>query len=690
MEAPVEKKKPSSAFFKVDLETNNCIKMRRFSRVLVTLVGDKTLRCQECKLLFETLGRYECVTSLNWTQPPVKKDCHSSLAVACVGSGESLVFKKLPCAPARVVATLNELFLVRKVFRPLKHQRALMDRYDIEGGIPAGILIAFALGSGKTHSALALLDSAGVNQVDVVAGVSLLSQWRDSILQHAPPLGTRTPVTGYILRGYQKFEADVYENSAVLKGRSVIVDEAHYFKNMTATMEPSIEALLRSDHVLALTGTPLRNDVRDIDFVLRLVGRGELVEPRTLEEETLGGSTLHWSAYVDAEPPNPYASQTKLRQLLEGLHGRVAQYNPKYCETETKYHQRYPTTTETTVFHDLTWEQVVELAFYGQGVTVRVKGKNVSIGATGGTLRRLSIMNAVPDLENTGTIYSSKADSLVREIEAVGGFPQVAFSHFRANLLEPLAQRLREHFHVRVEELSGSTPVPDREKILKAYNAGKVQVLLICRVGGQGLDLTAPTRALHLMEPQNNCSEEEQVIGRVVRYSQAVIDSEQRQPVKIVRHVCRNPRRPPSAKEKAYMVAIVNADIRLVRAFTGKSVLLAEFESQDGPHVPFNPIMKYVQGILDLEGGRSEEERMVASNNRKRRRIFPLEVVLWMASGSDAKGKGVPKYWSEEFMKIMDPERASHLEKNREKRNLQKQSKKARLLQKPSGEHSPH
>lgn len=667
-------KKAVSAFFHVLHRRDNDILVRRYAAVDVMVYGSKF--CEKCTKVIETLKRYSCVVRVGLSPPKSSAECHGKVDVYNSTTRKPLKRGiRVPKTYNSMVSTLNKLLRIGRPFRPLAHQKRMIERHKDTLG--DGLLIAFALGSGKTHSSLGLLDAAGETSVTAIADLSLLNQWLETLQCHAPPQGRKTPITEYRLLGYQRFEAIVYEEPDFLEGGSVIVDEAHRYKNMTASMMPAIEGLKRADHVLALTGTPIRNDVRDLDLIMELVGRSDLVAPLEEGEERRDGPAL---SYIGREPPNPYGSRQARQRLLEGLWGLVAEYNPKYCESERKYHAHYPRTVESVVNHRLRWQQVAELAFYGQGVSIKVNGTRVNVGATGGVLRRLSILNAVVDPE-TKEVYSSKADCLVEQVKSVGGYPQVAYSRFRANMLEPLATRLREVYGVRVETLTGETKVPDRDRILRDYNKGDVQLLLICRVGGQGLDLTAPTTALHLLEPQHNRAEEDQVIGRVVRFSKENLG--QRAPIKIIRYVCEYPTQEPTKAEAEFIGDMVNADARLVRAFTGKHFTGKQVQRGEAEKVSYGQIMRFIREGVMAEGGETEEQRMSKANIVKYRRTFPLEVVLWMASGTDTKGKGVPKYWREEWLKLQDPAKARKLEQARKKRKKKASSSKAKKAKKP-------
>jgi hypothetical protein len=489
------------------------------------------------------------------------------------------------------------------------------------------LLLSFALGSGKTHAALGLVDATQTAHVNVVAAVSLLPQWVDSVKQHS----AGSPVTDFILRGYQRYARDLAEDPDLLVNSTVLVDEAHYYKNITPAMEPAVEGLEKAQHVMALTGTPVRNDVRDIDLFLRLLGKKELIAP--LQDDERG---LKWSSYLDSAPPppNPYQAPATQKKLLQGLRGLVAQYNPAYCEPKRKYQERYPLTVEKTVSHHLTWPQALELALFGQGMYTKINNRRVCTGRRGGVLRRLSIMNAVVD-QATGEVYSSKADHLVASIQESNQFPQVAFSKFKANMLAPVAGRIRRALGPtkRVVLLTGDTPVADRPGILRDYNAGLIHVLLVCRVGGEGIDLTGPTKVIHLLEPQNNRAEEQQIIGRVVRYSKKKRKPGRKPDVTVIRYTCGPPEGQPHGEHREYLLDLVNSDDRLIRAFVG-----------DAEQVPLDAITAYIKQTI---GATTEEQRIVSANERKYQRTQPLDTLLWMAGfESDKK---VPKYWRKQW-----------------------------------------
>jgi len=86
---------------------------------------------------------------------------------------------------------------------------------------------------------------------------------------------------------------------------------------------------------------------------------------------------------------------------------------------------------------------------------------------------------------------------------------------------------------ISYQYLDGSTPVPEREKAVRDFQAGKSPLFLISlKAGGLGLNLTAADYVLHL-DPWWNPAIEDQASDRAHRMGQ-------RRPVTIYRMVAKN------------------------------------------------------------------------------------------------------------------------------------------------------
>lgn len=622
------------AFFERVVSNGNEVVLRRWAKVDVRL--EVRTGCSACQELLTVVQALPCIGKVQRREIQPHEECHRHVVLlaprAAGGHSRGDMVGSLTMPSTTQAAVFHRELVsdlrVRKPFKPLPQQAAYADQFSAERWptLPPGILLGFALGSGKTHATLHLAESRGATLLSVVCAVSLIGQWQESIETHAPS-SSDAPVVEYRIYGYDRFAALVHTNPRLVAGSMVAVDESHTLKNMTDTMLPSIEALQLSSCCQFLTGTPIRNDVRDFDLVLRLLGLGDAIPNVVDGEAGYGDRTWAVSRGPNAIPPDPYEPRPLRRYLLERLKGRVALYNPRYCEPRVQFMQHYPQTVESVTYHELTWEQVLELFLYGDGVSIKINGdRRVNIGAAGGFLRRLSILNAV-GVEPY--IFSSKADALINGIEKVARFPQVVYSRFKANLLKPLSDRISKHFGVTTRILTGDTPAKERQPLLDAYNRGEISVLLICSVGSEGLDLTAPTTAMHLLEPQHNIPEEQQIFGRVVRFSTQVRDWEHDIPIAIIRYVCRFPREEPRSKKTlAYLAEVVNDHPAVVQGFTGAR----PGRDQDARAVKPREIITFLKRRIREENNRTEEEIMYESSRLKYGRTRPLEVLLWMAS----------------------------------------------------------
>ena len=90
------------------------------------------------------------------------------------------------------------------------------------------------------------------------------------------------------------------------------------------------------------------------------------------------------------------------------------------------------------------------------------------------------------------------------------------FSHFLDAGIGLLMNTLSEN-EIKYDHIDGSMSISNRKKSVDRYNKGSVNILLISKAGGEGLDLKE-TKFVVILEPSWNESTLSQVIGRAVRY----------------------------------------------------------------------------------------------------------------------------------------------------------------------------
>ena len=167
---------------------------------------------------------------------------------------------------------------------PLPHQQTAIDRLVKQGGRG---LLCDEMGLGKSSVALWVMERMAVGRVTVVCPLSITHKWCDEVRD---TIGVCAALIRNKL-GWRKWSRDCpvrvihYEALATLDGtrleelggQGLIIDECHYAKNRTSLRSKAVRELAkRCRHVLCLTGTLVRNDVRDVWHPAELAVPGHL------------------------------------------------------------------------------------------------------------------------------------------------------------------------------------------------------------------------------------------------------------------------------------------------------------------------------------------------------------------------------------------------------------------------------
>jgi hypothetical protein len=386
--------------------------------------------------------------------------------------------------------------------KPLPHQArdlALIDaviRSRTSRGAAQRIVVKYKMGSGKTALAglflmLTSVPPAERERVVVVCPNTLIDMWV-SELQHfcAQLPGTTSEVH---VVGYTEFHRLVVANAACVAGATVIVDEAHVFRNLTVSMLADVDALLRAARLVLLTGTPVVNDSAETHGLLALVGKETPVAAK---------------AAGDAGTPVPLAA---LARALRDPDVLVLDYDPR---TDPALAPRFPKTERRVERVEMSWQDV--LAYL-----MRCK-KDTTLGHV---TVCTSNTNAYRVASRTGCNTASKVARVVDFIEGLAAarrLPAMVYSNFREKGLDLVAAELRARApHLRVAELNGDTPGSARQKMINAANAGMVDVQLISEAAGVGTNFCGGFHAIVLLEALENVQTQEQVENRVVRLDAA-------------------------------------------------------------------------------------------------------------------------------------------------------------------------
>ena len=386
-----------------------------------------------------------------------------------------------------------------------------------------GGCLADDMGLGKTIQVLALLSSRRAAPEDstsaprpslAVVPRSLVFHWREEARRFAPELrilehvgvGRRHPgehfddydlvITTYgtLTRDAQHFKNVPFDYC--------ILDEAQAIKN-AGTLSAKAARLVRADHRLALSGTPVQNHLGELWSLFEFLNPG-----------MLGGA-----AVFGAVGRNPDAD----------TRGILARALRPFILRRTKGHvaKELPPKTEQTIYCDL---EAPERKLYDE-MRDYYRARLLKNGAADGTGQfKIQVLEALLRLRQTachpGLIDkrkcaepSAKIDTLLAQLDQVleEDHKVLVFSQF-TSLLAILRDRL-DKAHMPYAYLDGRTR--DRQARVERFQSDpSLKLFLISlKAGGLGLNLQA-AEYVYLLDPWWNPAVEAQAIDRAHRIGQ--------------------------------------------------------------------------------------------------------------------------------------------------------------------------
>ncbi len=283
-----------------------------------------------------------------------------------------------------------------------------------------------------------------------------------------------------------------------------VLDEAQSIKNPDAKVSQACFSV-KSDHRLALTGTPIENRQQDLWSIFRFLMPGLLGARRTFEENLENDPKLYL----------PRLNKQLSPFVLRRTKIEVATELPEKIETELICPM---TQLQQKEYAKLTSEGIEEL---GSDMDQIVRQKNFTLFAL---LTRLRQTCCDPDLlpwQTAALEDSGKIMMLVEKLKDVlpSGHKVVVFSQF-TTFLDRIKKSIKSQLPgYKIFELRGGTR--NREKPVREFQECKdpAVMLISLKAGGTGITLHAADYVF-LMDPWWNPAVEEQAVDRVHRIGQ--------------------------------------------------------------------------------------------------------------------------------------------------------------------------
>jgi SNF2 family DNA or RNA helicase len=388
-----------------------------------------------------------------------------------------------------------------------------------------GGILADDMGLGKTLQTLAWLawlkqrNGKDPKPALVICPASVLHNWRREASRFTPDLKVlvlesgaawhnlrkQIPQCDLIVTNYALLRRDL-EELQKFAFRAAILDEAQFIKNPGAQVTHSVKQL-KSEHRLALTGTPLENRLLDLWSIVDFIQPGylgnqdqfaEIYEPRGENAESAQRiARRRLSAKL-----RPLLLRRLKKHVAKDLPDRIEQRRD--CELGEEQRKLYLAELRRSR------EQVMK--------TVAEKGLNKSKIHVLAALTRLRQICCHPKLVGNDTV-SGKTETLFELVDSLvaEGQKVLLFSQF-VQMLELLQTECQQR-QIPTHLLTGQTK--DRQEVVNNFqNDPNASVFLLSlRAAGTGLNLTTASYVI-LYDPWWNPAVEAQAIDRSHRIGQ--------------------------------------------------------------------------------------------------------------------------------------------------------------------------
>lgn len=421
----------------------------------------------------------------------------------------------------------------------------LADDMGLGKTVQALALLAHAMGEHRTASERAAERGESVEPFApflVVAPTSVVANWAAETERFLPeakvvtitettagktPLADRIAGAHLVLTSYTllRMDEDAYTGYARTLGRAIddstgelsapegwgalLLDEAQFVKN-TGTRAWSIARAMPARTKIAMTGTPIENNLMELWALLAIVADGLFPSARAFRD------LYARPAESGEDPAHAAATAARLRRRIRPLMLRrtkelVAVELPAKNDTRVNL----PLAPGHRRIYDTHLQRERQKVL---GLLEDMDKNRFTIFQSLTLLRRLALDAALIDPEAYAGVSSVKRDYLVQQLPDLleKGHRVLVFSQF-TGYLKSISARLAEegigHLY-----LDGSTR--NRAEVIEAFTSGQEPVFLISlKAGGFGLNLTEADHVF-IMDPWWNPAAEQQAVDRIHRIGQ--------------------------------------------------------------------------------------------------------------------------------------------------------------------------
>lgn len=421
------------------------------------------------------------------------------------------------------------------------HQQAVVDKVQeqLDKKNNARMLLYHSLGSGKTLSGLASAEGTGLPYTAIVPAALRTNLKKEQEKFIDPETAAPSHVMSH---------TGLAKGDPVVNPQSLIVDEAHRFRNMqSAQSQNLLDAARKARQVVLLSGTPIVNSPEDFAVPYSILTNKE-VTPKEFGERYVEKEKTKVPWYkllLNVRPGGPELKNVdELKKSLEGKVDYFAPLKPK-ADINREDVVVEMNRDQTDIYNQLygklptllKWKLQLNYPLSDE------ESKKLFSFLTGPRQIGLSPLPFMKDDADPLKAFekSPKLNEAFRRLnELVKNDPKgkaLVFSNFIEAGLDPYLAALNKA-GVPAAAFTGSLSDKERKKLVDDYNADKLRVALLGPSGTEGLSFKG-TKLVQLLDPHWNTTRGSQSEGRALRYdSHEHLPPDERK-VKIERYIAR-------------------------------------------------------------------------------------------------------------------------------------------------------
>ncbi len=387
-----------------------------------------------------------------------------------------------------------------------------------------GGVLADDMGLGKTLQTLALIAHAretepAASPFLIVAPTSVVANWAaearrftpglrvvaitDTLRRRGRGLAEDTAGADVVVTSYTLFRLDA-ESYAAADWAGLVLDEAQFVKNHQSKVHACARRL-PAPFKLAITGTPMENNLMELWSLLSITAPGLFPSPTRFKE--------HFARPIEKDGDTELLA--RLRRRIKPL---VKRRTKEQVAADLPAKQEQVLEVELDPRHRRLYQQHLQRERQKVlGLVDDVDRNRFTILRSLTLLRQLSLHPGLVDPQRRH-LGGGKTDAIVEQLQAVitSGHRALVFSQF-TRFLGHVRERL-DAAGIPYAYLDGSTR--RRAEAVEAFTGGTVPVFLISlKAGGFGLNLTEADYCF-LLDPWWNPATEAQAVDRAHRIGQ--------------------------------------------------------------------------------------------------------------------------------------------------------------------------